>query len=177
VGIFDKKSKNSTPNLEAVRTFDCVYRGEAFPCPGERLNIMKSFDVEVVCAPVDIPGTWIGVAEFVRSHTDEPRKRMVLACILSYVLTMMQMQMPRLEAALQVEGAVDDTVAYFAGGGDSVEAVKSAFVAQPNGSLYWDFELVKIISLLAATASREAREDSGWAFVGSWDLNAFSYPY
>ena len=177
--MFDKKSRNSTPNLGAVRTSDCVYRGEAFPCPGERLNIMKSLDVEVVCAPVDIPGTWIGVAEFVRSHTDEPRKRKVLACILSYLLTMVRMQMPRLEEVLRVGGAVDDTIAYFAGGGNSVEAVKSAFAAQPNGSLYWDFELVKIISLLAAPESRRAREDSGWVLVGSWadNLNAFSYPY
>ena len=166
------------PRQASVRTGNCIYLGEPFPKRGERISI-SSVEVEFALDPPNIPGTWIDVVEFVRSRTGEPRERRVLTNILGTTLGMVDQKLDSLGEALGVADGVSRVRAYLRRGGNSVDETKAPFVAQPDGSQYWDFETIKIISLMASPQARQARENGGWAHPDVWagDPNAFPYPY
>jgi hypothetical protein len=180
MGLFGKKQDGRlpAPSATAVRAGNCIYLGEPFPQRGERI-LISSIEVEFALDPVDIPETWTELAEIVRTRTSEPRERRVLVNILGTTLGMVDQKLDALCEAVGAPGDASEIRTYLRGGGNSVEATKAPLVARPSGSDYWDFEVIKIVSLMASPQARQARESGGWAYPEVWagDAGAFPYPY
>lgn len=180
MSLFSKKAggRETTSRGSNVRTGNCIYLGEPFPKRGERISV-SSVVVEFALDPPEVPKTWTDVAEFVRSSTGEPRERRVLTNILGTTVAMVDQKLDFLGDALGVAGAVPDIRTYLRRGGNSVDETKALFAARPSGSEYWNFEVIKIVSLMASPQARQARENGGWAYPDVWagDSNAFPYPY
>jgi hypothetical protein len=115
----------------------------------------------------------------VRLRTDEPRERRVLINILGTTLAMVDQKLDPLGEVLGITGPLSDVRIYLRCGGNSVHKAKEPFVAQPNGSADWDFELIKIISLTASSPAHQARQNGAWTYPDIWagDSHAFPYPY
>jgi len=180
MGLLRRKEvgSESIPRGTDIRAGNCIYLGEPFPKRGERIQV-SILDVEFALDPPDVPDTWTGVAEFVRLRTGEPRERRVLTNILGTTLGMLDLKLDVLAEAIGVAGVSSAVRTYLRGGGDSVGEAKAPFVARPNGREYWDFEVIKIVSLMASPQARQARENGGWAYPDVWagDSGSFPYPY
>lgn len=161
-----------------VRDSGCIYSGEAFPQRGERMTI-AGIEVEIVLDRSDIPASWIDLAEVVRQRTGEPRERRVLVNILGTMLAMVEAKLDSLGQALSLPGSARSSVAAIRSGSAVVEEAREAFADNPRGSEYFDFEVIKICSLLATAQAWNNRSSAGWPHPDIWggEVNAFSYPY
>jgi hypothetical protein len=136
-------------------------------------------EYELALDPPEVPETWTDVSEFIRLRTGEPRERRVLTCIIGATLGMVELKLDAFGSALGVSESVPLVRSYLRQGGNSVNETKAPFVDKPGGSLIWDFEIIKIISLLISPQARQSRESSGWPYWELWPGNsdAFPYPY
>lgn len=177
MALFSKKS-GTRLNQTIIRTSDCIYRGESFPKRGERI-LAGAVEYELALDPTEVPETWTDVSEFIRLHTSEPRERRVLTNILGTMLGMVELELDTIGLVLGVSEVVPYVRGYLRQGGNSVNETKAPFVDKPGGSLIWDFEIIKIISLLISPRPRQSRESNGWPYPEVWGGNsdAFPYPY
>jgi hypothetical protein len=170
VGLFNKRSAGGASNADrtTTRTGNCIYLGEPFPKRGERISI-SAIEVDFALDPPDVPGTWTEIADFVRSRTREPREHRVLVNILGTTLGMVELKLVHLGEALGIEPeVVSGRRAYLRRGGNSVSETSAPFLAQPNGSQYWNFEIIKIISLMSGSGSGQMRAQLGWPYPEIW---------
>lgn len=173
-----RKSKSGVSGRSSGRDGACIYNGEPFPQRGERIT-MAGIEVDFLLDRSDVPATWPDLAEAVRIYTGEPRERRVLANILGTLLAMVENKLGPLGQALGSQAEAEAAGSALRRGANSVADTRNAFAAHPEGSKFFDFEVIKIASLLASPQSVRSRADAGWPRPDIWggDIDAFPYPY
>lgn len=172
-----RKSRN-VGRRPTARDGGCIYSGEAFPLRGE-LMIISGIEVEFLLDRSDIPELWTELAEAVRQRTGEPRERRVLANILGTMLAMVENKLDSLGQGLNLPASAEPARAAIRRGANAVDESRAAFAGDSRGAEYFDFEVIKIASLLATAQGSRNRAEAGWPHPDIWsgDVNAFPYPY
>lgn len=173
-----RKSKSDVSGRPSVRDGGCIYNGEPFPQRGERIT-MAGIEVDFLLDRSEVPPTWTDLAEAVRMYTGEPRERRVLANILGTLLAMVENKLGPLGQALDSPLEAEAARSSLRRGSNSVADTRDAFAAHPEGSAVFDFEVIKIASLLASPQGVRSRAAAGWPRPDIWggDIDAFPYPY
>ncbi|MFZ4434651.1 MAG: hypothetical protein ACOYOQ_15775 [Microthrixaceae bacterium] len=178
MGLF-RKSGGKGGRGGGARDLNCIYLGEPFPVRGERFDMSGVSECDVIMDRSEIPATWTGLAELVRTYTGEPRERAVLMNILGSCMAMMESSLSKLGQGFDLSSHVDQVVAGMRRGDDQIGNVSYIFAVDDRGPTYFEFEVVKTASLLASQMSREARERQRWPYPDIWagDATLFPYPY
>lgn len=173
-----RKSKDVGQSRQAVRDGGCIYSGEAFPRRGEPMAI-SGIEVTFLLDRSDLPVSWTELAEAVRQRTGEPAEQRVLKNILGTMLAMVENKLESLGQGLKLSASAQSARSAIRRGADSVDEARTAFAGDPRGAEYFDFEVIKIASLLATAQASDNRTSAGWPHPDVWggDVNAFPYPY
>lgn len=173
-----RKSKDVGSVRPTVRDGGCIYSGEPFPMRGERMMI-SSIEVDFLLDRSDIPESWTDIAEAVRQRTGEPRERRVLVNILGTMMAMVENKLGSLGQGLNLPASAEAARAAIRNGNNVVDEARAAFTGDPRGAEYFDFEVIKICSMLATAQASNNRASAGWPHPDLWggDVNAFGYPY
>jgi hypothetical protein len=141
--------------------------------------LISAIEVEFLLDRQDIPDTWTSAAELVRQRTAEPAERRVLVNILGTMLAMVENKLDTLGQGLDLPASAEAALGSVRRGANAIADSRTAFAAHPRGEEYFDFEVIKIASLLALDEGARTRTEMGWPEPDIWggDLNAFPYPY
>lgn len=173
-----RKSKSGDSGRPSIRDGACIYNGEPFPERGERI-IIAGIEMDVLLDRSDVPERWTDLAEAIRLHTGEARERRVFANILGTLLAMVENKLGPLGQALDSNSQAEAAGLALRRGANAITDTRGAFAAHPQGLEIFDFEVIKIASLLASPQGMQSRADAGWPHPDIWsgDVNAFPYPY
>jgi hypothetical protein len=139
--------------------------------------VASTLEVSILLDRDELPATWTGLAERIRTATGEPRERRVLVNILATAAAMVDSKLDQLAEAISLRGASDASRSLLRSGEDSINAFRGPFTGHPNGVEYLDFEIIKAASLLASPQSMQARAERQWPAPDIWAGNVDSFPY
>lgn len=171
--LFSRKERSPQP--PRMRTADCIYRGEPFPQAGERIDL-SGIEADFLYDRGAIPPSWTAIVRSIRERTGEPSEPRVATNVLGTLLAMMANTFNKLGAGLGLEASASKAQSMLREGADEVSAYRSLFASAPAGSDAFDFELIKVASLLASPRAAASRREGGWAYPDIWtgDLSRFS---
>lgn len=160
MGLFSKRA--SGPTAPRVRSGDCVYLGEPFPTARERI-VIAGIEVDFLFNQDAVPNTWTAMVGLIRESSGEPNESRVLINILGTLLAMADHTFTSmLGPGLELEAAASQASTQLREGVDILASYRQLFASHPDGAVAFDFELIKIASLLASPRSAGARSAAAW---------------
>lgn len=158
-----------------MRPGDCIYRGQPFPTAGERIDL-SGIEVDFLYDRGAVPSTWTALVRSICEHAAEPQEPRVLTNVLGTSLAMMANTFNKLGSGLGVEASGTQAQRMLHEGVDAISEYRRLFASAPAGTDAFDFELIKVASLLASPRAAASRREGGWAYPDLWagDLSRFT---